>query len=262
MKENFSIRWFDTVDSTNTRLLEERGSLPGGTVYAARFQTSGKGQRGNRWESGRGENLTFSILLKPTRLPASMQFSVSEAVALGISDFLAGNGVESRIKWPNDIYCGDKKICGILIESALNGDILADCVIGIGLNLNQREFAPGIANPTSLLLETGRMIPPEDALPELLAATGARLEALPGEERANPALLEGEYLKRLYRIGQWHDYIDCRGCADRLTPTTEDIGGERFRGRITGITPAAELMVEDGTGAIRSFSFKELRYCL
>ena len=114
-----SITWFDSVDSTNTRLAADRAGLPDRTVYAAVFQTAGRGQKGNRWESKAGENLTFSVLLKPAGLPVREQFILSQVTALSLVDYLRSKGIEAGIKWPNDIYAGDRKICGTLIENYL-----------------------------------------------------------------------------------------------------------------------------------------------
>jgi len=257
--EKFSIHWFDTVDSTNVRLVTDRLVLPGGTVYAAHFQTAGKGQRGNSWKSGKSENLTFSLLLKPTYLSAAQQFAISEAVTLGITDYLAARGVTAKIKWPNDIYVGDRKICGILIENFLGGAKLADSIIGIGLNVNQREFDPSAPNPTSILLETGEMSDPVSELPTLLESIFKWIKVL---EKSDFDELEKEYLSRLYRLGEWHDFIDCRGNSDTITPTTVLIDGHRFTGRIAGLAPGGLLAIETTSGEMLTFAFKELRFII
>ncbi|MBR4660475.1 MAG: biotin--[Bacteroidales bacterium] len=242
-------------------MAEDRCSLATGTVYAARYQSAGRGQRGNSWQSRAGENLTFSLLLRPESLPAAHQAVISQIVTLGITDFLLQAGLEARIKWPNDIYVEDRKICGILIENTLATDRLSDSIVGIGLNLNQREFDPALPNPTSLLLETGRTVTPEDALPGLLECIGGRYLRHIAESPGWDAL-QKDYLERLYRFGQWHRYRDCRECSDRLTPTTEDIGGEIFEGCIRGIDENAGLIIEDRAGHLRHFAFKELRYII
>ena len=111
------VLWLDTVDSTNNearRRIESADSL---SVVAAKWQTAGRGQRGNTWSSAAGENLTFSVTLKLPQdsLPAADQFAVSEASAIAVADFLSSKGISVRIKWPNDIYAGDRKICGMRI---------------------------------------------------------------------------------------------------------------------------------------------------
>ena len=267
MAENYQVRWFEVTDSTNDRLLADRFSLPDGAVYAALFQTAGRGQRGNSWKSASGLNLMFSLLLRPSGLPAAKQFAISEAITLGITDYLASRGAESRIKWPNDIYCGERKICGILIENSLKGDKVADSVIGIGLNLNQKEFDPSAPNPTSLTLLTGLSYPLEDELQALLSCIFKRREALSNPLPEALTQLEQEYLGRLYRLGEWHGFIDCRATGDNLTSTTEEIPGRRFTGRITGLAPGGLLRIEtehsgDEKGEAIDFAFKELRYIL
>ncbi|MBR6270429.1 MAG: biotin--[Bacteroidales bacterium] len=266
MAEKYQVRWFEVTDSTNNRLLADRGGLPSGTVYAALFQTAGRGQRGNSWKSASGQNLMFSLLLKPVSLPAGEQFAISEAVTLGITDYLLAKGVEARIKWPNDIYCGDRKICGMLVENSVSGDKVADSVVGIGLNLNQKEFDPSAPNPTSLSLLTGISYSLEEELQQLLGCLFGRCKAL--EESADgEAQLEKEYLSRLYRLGEWHRFIDCRASGDNLTPTTVAIDGETFTGRIIGLAPGGLLRIErlaEGKkeGEAIDFAFKELRYII
>lgn len=256
MAETDRIRWFDEVDSTNTQLAAAKDRLPADTVYAALWQSAGKGQRGNRWESRIGENLTFSILWKPASLPASAQFSLSEAAALGVADYLAGEGLDTFIKWPNDIIAGGRKICGMLLEHSLSADKLADSVVGIGLNVNQRSFGEA-PNATSMALLTGLERDIKKELPRLLDALDCRF-AQTGSESGRAALRK-DYLERLFQRGEWHEYIDRRS-ADPLLPTTREVEGERFEGRITGLTPGGLLMVERRGGALLEFAFKEISY--
>ncbi|MBQ6437350.1 MAG: biotin--[Bacteroidales bacterium] len=256
MAETDRIRWFDEVDSTNTQLAAARGELPDGTVFAALWQSAGKGQRGNRWESRSGENLTFSILWKPASLAAAAQFSLSEAAALGVSDYLAGEGLDSFIKWPNDIIAGGKKICGMLLEHSLAADKLADSVVGIGLNVNQRSFGEA-PNATSMVLLTGLERDIKKELPRLLAALDRRFAQVGSE--AGRAALRNDYLARLFQKDEWHEYLDRRS-ADPLLPTTRPVEGERFEGRITGLTPSGLLVVERRNGALLEFAFKEISY--
>ncbi len=252
------IQWFDEVDSTNTRLSAAKGELPAGTVFAARWQSAGKGQRGNSWESGRDENLTFSVLLKPTYLPATAQFSLSEAAALGVADYLMEEGVVPCIKWPNDILVGGKKICGMLLEHSLAADKLADSVVGIGLNINQCSFGQA-PNATSLALVTGTERDIRQELPRLLSHLDRRF-AQTATEVGRQTLREA-YLARLFQKGEWHAYLDRRS-ADPLLPTTREVEGIRFEGRITGITPSGLLQLERRDGTLLEFAFKEIRYLM
>ena len=142
--------------TTSTNDLARDAKYRDGDIVWADFQTAGRGQRGHTWESRAGENLTFSVVLEPTFLPAREQFLLSEAVALALVDMLAEQGVEARIKWTNDIYVGDRKLVGILIEHTYSGCNLSRTIAGVGINVNQRAFSADVPNPTSMALETGR----------------------------------------------------------------------------------------------------------
>ena len=251
-----SIRWFDTIDSTNTRLLADQAGLPDRTVYAALFQTAGRGQKGNRWESRPGENLTFSILVKPQQLAVREQFILSQVVALGLLDFLRAEGVEASIKWPNDIYVGDRKICGTLIENVLSDRYVAAAVAGIGLNLNQRVFDPSIPNPTSLSLVTGKEYDVHETLPRVLEPIMARCDKLWSPYARNG--YDAEYLEHLYRRGEWHDFEEMPA----TDVPTEHRSGHRLTARILGIDNAARLLLEHPDGTLHPYSFKEIKYII
>lgn len=250
------LKWFDTIGSTNTELAQARSGLPDRAIFAARLQTAGRGQRGNSWQSRAGENLTFSMLLKPVSIPLRSQFIVSEAVALGITDYLAEAGVEAKIKWPNDIYVGDRKICGILIENFLNGDFLADSVVGVGFNLNQKEFDPILPNPTSLSLVTGATYIVEDELESLAGHILEQYELLGDPYRRN--YLDSRYLAKLYRRGEWAWFEDM----PQNDVPVEKRQGHRFEARILGIDPSAFLLLEKRDGTTASYAFKEIKFIL
>ncbi len=115
--------------------------LPEGTIIITEDQTKGKGQRGNQWESEPGKNLTFSLVLYPKSLSIKDQFYLNMITSLGICSALRNflsSGI--KVKWPNDVYVNNRKICGILVENALKGSTIEQTVIGIGLNVNQTEF--------------------------------------------------------------------------------------------------------------------------
>ncbi|HKM12292.1 MAG TPA: biotin--[acetyl-CoA-carboxylase] ligase [Bacteroidales bacterium] len=241
-----NIKWFEETDSTNTQLQNDRHNLENLTVYAAYFQTAGRGQRGNRWESKRGENLTFSILFKPENIAAKDQFVISKAVALGIVDYLAQKGVECRIKWPNDIYYKDLKICGILIENGISCDKLAYSIAGIGININQERFDSNAPNPTSLKLITGKEYDIQQELPDIISLiTGRYNQAITGKTNE----LENDYLRLLYRKGEYRNYINCNT-------------GDSFEARIIGLDDQARLKVETRDGEVRAFAFKEIGYVI
>ncbi len=250
------LKWYDTVGSTNTEMALARTGLPDCSIFAARRQTAGRGQRGNRWESRPGENLTFSLLLKPVSVPVRAQFIVSEAVALGITDYLAEAGVEAKVKWPNDIYAGDRKICGVLIENYLSGDFLADSVVGIGFNLNQREFDPSLPNPTSLSLVTGASYILEDELESLVSHILCHYRVLDNPYRRN--YLEACYLKKLYRRGEWAFFEEM----PQNDVPVEKRQGRRFKARILGIDPSDLLLLERTDGTVVSYAFKEIKYII
>lgn len=153
-----NIIWLESVDSTNNEAKRRIASLADMSVIAAYEQTAGRGQRENIWLSEPGKNLTASIVLKHdgtilSRVSADNQFIISEMISKAVVGLLADYGVIARIKWPNDIYVGDKKICGILIEHTLRGSSIINSIIGVGLNVNQTEFDESLPNPTSLAAE-------------------------------------------------------------------------------------------------------------
>ena len=249
MESKFRINWHDRLDSTNSEALRQISRLDNLSVVAALEQTAGRGQRGNRWSSDPGENLTFSIVLQfgaegPAPLPARKQFNLSCVATLALREFLGEAGASVRIKWPNDIYAGDRKICGMLIENGLSGESLAYSVVGIGLNLNQRTFPVELVNPTSLARLTGRHYPLRDSLETLLGHFDKWLTYLYDTE-----LLHREYLKHLYRIGEPYGYVDC-------------IRDENVRGSISGITPEGRLLLSLPDGSTRSYGFKEISYII
>ena len=238
------INWYDTIDSTNSEAYRNISTAPHGTVWAARFQTAGRGQRGNKWESVAGENLMFSIILRPLFLPAEKQFAISQVTALALCDLLDLWGIEATIKWPNDMYVGDKKVSGILIEHFLSGSKLNASIVGIGLNLNQSRFESDAPNPTSVLLETGERRVPEDALVTLLDLLAIRYDqAVHGYMQE----IEEEYCAHLYHVHQWRRYLRC-------SDNTE------FEGYMMGIDHVGCLRVLLRNGSEEAFAFKEIRY--
>ena len=133
----------DELESTNNyakQLVSDK--VEEGTVVLAQFQSKGRGQQGNYWESETGKNLLFSLILYPDFLEAEFQFSLSMLVSLAIVSVLDEETDEVQIKWPNDIYVGKLKIAGILIENTIKGSKLGSTIVGVGLNLNQEMFTP------------------------------------------------------------------------------------------------------------------------
>ena len=168
------IRWYDTVESTNDEARRLIPALDNLSVVAARCQTAGRGQGDHKWHSMPGENLTFSVVLKfgegaLAPLQAREELLITQVVTFALRLYLLDEGVSARIKWPNDIYVGDRKICGILIENILSGQEVATSIIGIGLNLNQTDFPSDLPNPVSLRLLTGRQYDPSHELERFMA---------------------------------------------------------------------------------------------
>jgi BirA family biotin operon repressor/biotin-[acetyl-CoA-carboxylase] ligase len=166
------ILWLDTVESTNSTLAAQVFSLDNLSVIAARFQTAGRGQGDHRWHSHAGENLTFSVLFcygpQTAPLAAADALVITHTASVALRRFLESQGVAARIKWHNDIYVGDRKIAGMLIENKLEGQMIVRSIVGIGLNVNQTDFPADLPNPTSLSLQTGKKYDTEKTLEALL----------------------------------------------------------------------------------------------
>ncbi|MBR4828495.1 MAG: biotin--[Muribaculaceae bacterium] len=234
--------------STNTYLSRLAATLPGGTVIFTPRQTAGRGQKGNSWESEDGKNLTFSLLLKQPPVKARDQFYLSEAASLAIVEALtdlAGDGF--TVKWPNDVYWQDKKVCGMLIENSLNGSDIATSIIGIGINVNQERFLSGAPNPVSLINITGR----EHDLEEILKQVCSRIEQVVdslGDENVRQNLHK-QYMDALYRNdGGSHPF--------------EDAAGHRFMASVAGIAPDGTLTLRHADGTTHDYLFKEVRHII
>ena len=164
------ILWLETADSTNSELRRRIAGLDNLSIIAAREQTAGRGQGTHTWFSTPGRNLTFSILYRfgdAYALAASDAILITQVTTLAIRDYLLGHGVRARIKWPNDIWVEDRKICGILIENTLESGMVRESIVGIGLNLNETGWPPELPNPVSLRELTGREYAPETELTAL-----------------------------------------------------------------------------------------------
>lgn len=244
------ITWVDETDSTQEELrrhIEDHDNL---SVVAAEHQTAGRGQRGNDWHSQAGMNLTFSMLLRfgggySSTLKASDQFGITRAMTLGVSRYLEEEGVGCRIKWPNDIYVRNRKICGMLIENVIEDGMVVRSIVGIGLNLNQRVFPLRLPNPTSLSLLTGKEYRTHDELEKLCSfLADIWEEALYLPEPGNRLL----YTERLYRLGEFHDYV---------RPD-----GSTFEAMIVGTTRDGLLQTRNRKGELEEFAFKEISYVI
>ena len=166
LEKSFQIYWLKEVDSTNAeaqrRISAGSGDSANLSVLAAESQTAGKGQGDHKWHSLPGDNLTFTIILRYDGtdgsfppFPANRQKEISDLTAQAVVDYLALHGIKAWIKPPNDIWIEDKKICGLLIKHRVSGSSLLQTIIGIGLNINEKDFPADLPNPTSLAIEAG-----------------------------------------------------------------------------------------------------------
>lgn len=214
-----------------------------GTVISARNQTAGRGQIGSLWESEPDKNLNLSIILYPTFLPIVQQFQLNQAICLGVRDFVAKYVQKSvKIKWSNDIYVKDNKICGILIQNALKGVQIQSSIVGIGINVNQTEFLSNPPNPTSFKLETQR----DFDLSEMQAALCECLEPRYFQlKNGRHDELYLDYLSHLYRYQE--------------NALFQRPNGEAFMGMITGISDVGKLQIKT-LGKIKEFGIKEVKF--
>ena len=185
MENKAEIIWLKRTDSTNDEAARRIDALDILSVVAAKEQTAGRGQGDHTWTSAPGENLTFSLVLKfPPLSPLAARdiLFLTRCVTHGLREYLLSRGVETRIKWPNDIYAGERKICGILIENTLVRGRVSSSIIGIGLNLNQTAFPPELPNPVSLRQLMGRLYKPGTELRALHAALKKSASLLDSQE--------------------------------------------------------------------------------
>ncbi|WP_276805333.1 biotin--[acetyl-CoA-carboxylase] ligase [Prevotella pallens] len=235
----------ETVSSTNDYLKTytptETEQM---TVAVADFQTSGRGQGSNSWESEVGKNLLFSVLLHPSEVPVACQFLLSEYGALSLREALLHyvNNGSITLKWPNDIYWNDKKLSGTLIETKLSCGRIKDCVFGVGLNVNQTEFKSDAPNPVSLKQILGKEVNREELLQHIIEAFERNYELI---RSANYGTIAAMYHDALYRSKGFYTYEDANGV---------------FEGAIVEVEDDGHLILRDKKGTIRSYEFKEIKY--
>lgn len=243
-EENETPRFIRLSETTSTnnylRGLVGKETLPEGSVVVTAFQTAGRGQVGNSWESEGGRNLMFSVILYPDFLPSNRQFLISQIAALSVKETLDEYTSDITVKWPNDIYWRDRKICGMLIENDLTGQSLYCSVIGIGININQQEFFSNAPNPVSLAQITGLEYDMEEILNRFLKRLYDRYLGLILEQEDE---IRSAYMAALYRGDGYHPYRDEQGL---------------FWARIQGIEPTGHLVLELNDGEVRRYAFKEV----
>lgn len=231
----------DSVDSTNTyaaKLLKE-GKPLNGTAVLTKRQILGKGQRGNSWLSDPDLNLTFSVIVYPgisTERVYFLNMVTSLAVLSGISTL----SDQVTIKWPNDILVGTKKIAGILIENQFRGEQISSSILGIGVNINQVEFGPGL-NATSLKVLTEKDYSIDQIFESIYGHLDFYLNILMEQ---NFGLLSKLYRERLFGLEQERFFSDSSG---------------RFSGIIKGVDEDGLLMILRKEG-LKKYDLKEVRF--
>lgn len=215
--------------------------LPTGFCLLTNAQTHGKGQRGKQWVSSPGENLTFSFLLKELAIPPSHQFKLLQCVSLSVVRTIEGlTGLELRIKWPNDIMWGKKKLCGILIENFIQSAKL-NSIIGIGVNINQSTFPAFHPEAVSLKQATGETFNVKLVLSLFELEFTKLLPFLVPEQN----VMEQHYRNLLYASGEIHEF------------ETKD--GKYIIGEVIGVDRFGRLVLNID-GAPRAFLNGELRW--
>jgi len=234
------------IDSTNEHALKllSKNKPSEGTVITAWSQEQGRGQIGRTWQSEPGKNLTFSLILYPTFLSAKRQFLLNQAIAMGVSDGINTFLSDVKVKWPNDIYVGNKKVCGILIQNILSGINIQSSVIGIGLNVNQIDFAKDLPNPSSLALIAQKEFDLLKVLETICEKIETRYLQLRG---GNYNLIQKDYLKYLYRLQE-----------ESLFQYPE---GEIFSGSIVGVSETGKLKIHHKKGE-ELFDIREVKFII
>lgn len=232
--------YLPTCHSTNDLAADllKKGGVNEGTIVITDNQTNGKGQRGNSWESDEGKNLTFSLIIHPTFLTAAEQFNLNIIVSLGIHNYLVTLDPSFKIKWPNDIYHHDKKIGGILIQNTIKNHRIENCIIGIGLNINQLNFS--IPSASSLQLITNKQFDKSVVLESICHGIESEYIKLKSGKVNG---LKSRYLDNLLGFSQ-----------ERLFKA-----GQEFRGQICGISSVGKLQIQTLMG-VREFDFKEVEF--
>ena len=225
--------YIKSTNSTNSLMKEmlAKGEWPEGEYFVyAGYQTAGRGQTGNSWESEADKNLLCSILLPPDKDLYFLNIAVGVAILRVI-------GEDFTIKWPNDIYWKDKKIAGILVENAILGNEVKYSIAGIGLNVNQTEFVSDAPNPISLKQITGK----EYDIDALMQEVYAKVQETLKED------VWQEYKAHLYRREGFWPFEDKNGI---------------FEARIIDVLPTGEIVLCDRNGQNRTYGFKQIKYIL
>jgi len=214
------------------------------TVAVAEYQTAGRGQGGNKWESERGKNLLFSVMFRPKNVPAARQFVVLEACAMALANALEVYVDGITIKWPNDIYWYDSKISGTLTECDVNKGMVTRCIMGVGINVNQRKFLSDAPNPVSLSFAMGEIMDKEKVLDTVLFHFHIYHTLLANDHFE---LIHNEYNEKLYNSKGYHEFEDENG---------------RFKAKAMGVDKTGRLYLRRNDGNVLRYSFKEVRFII
>lgn len=198
---------------------------------------------GTSWFSSKGENLLFSLLIYPQHVVAAEQFIISRIAALAVKNTLDQFANDIRIKWPNDIYWQDKKICGMLIENDVQGKQIENSVIGFGINVNEQSFPSDLPNPISLRQITGMVHDREYLLDTFMREFFLLYRDF---EQGNIEGIEDEYMFDLYRVNDYYWYEDANG---------------KFQAMIEDVLPSGHLLLRTlDSGEVRKYAFKEVTF--
>ena len=246
--------------STSTLLREQYSdSLPHLYTIRTDYQTAGRGQAGNTWESEEGKNLLFSALLRYPKLKAAEQWRLSMLVALTVREVIASRLVAispSRltIKWPNDIYIDDKKLVGILIENMLQGAHVGYTIAGIGVNVNQTEWLSSAPNPISMKQITGEEYDVESLLHEWI-------DTMKLWENYSTEDIRQAYIEHLYRRQGWYPYVEREVSVKPTAIARGEVDGV-FKAEFMDITNQGELVLRTQEGVQRTYHFKQVRFVI
>jgi len=240
MKRNLYIKQTLSTNALAWEMNRDKELTEGSVLYTD-FQMDGKGQPGNSWEAEDGRNLLFSIVLHPQHIPMDELFLLSELVSVSIKDALDNYTSGITVKWPNDIYWKDKKLAGILIENSLQGSRIKTVVIGIGLNVNQKEFKSNAPNPVSLLQITGK----KQNRKQLLDQICQNIMNLYNDFDKDK--IQTNYTCSLYRKDGFHTYQE-----DNV----------QFQAKICKVQPDGQLILERENGKSEGYYFKEVQFIL
>ena len=242
----YDVKKLDVTDSTNN-WLRHIPLMPDVDFLfvTTEYQTAGKGQGNNRWESERGKNLLFSVKCLPWRVKASQQYLLLQTVAVAVCLVLRRQLCDSdkcRIKWPNDIYYGDKKLSGTLSECTLRNAYVNEFIAGVGINVNQLSFLSDAPNPVSMAQIAEHDLDRNLLLDEIAKELAYWFKYITNEDY-NPII--NKYQEIMYRRTGMHRYYDKYG---EFEATYEDI------------LPNGHLVLRRNDGTLSEYEFKEVKY--